>query len=176
MDSLLTPGGLPSPKILLGWCAALLLVAGGIYYVGDFGLEFERTRLLPDATFTVEEGRRASFSPAQGAHVIEHVVGREPSRISTAHGYNDRVYIEFRDTGQTDGFCEVVQAERLGYRRGGVYRVQSLDDVSVTIRRQGQGYEVSGSVRATLVVEGGFDDAEHCDIHLPHRTLYLPTP
>ncbi|MDP6547190.1 MAG: hypothetical protein QGH60_24710, partial [Phycisphaerae bacterium] len=82
-------------------------------------LDYESTSLRPNCSFIVSDHGEITFKPSNN-HVIDHVVGSAPSRITTAHPYEDRILIEFQRTAEAgSGLCTVVRASRTGYREAG---------------------------------------------------------
>lgn len=76
-------------------------------------------------------------------------MGRKPSRSTTAHGYSDRILIEFAASKEASGSCEVIQVARTGYRRSGFYHVASPDDAWVMIQDCGDFFKVEAAIKIT---------------------------
>ncbi len=123
----------------------------------DVGLGYERAAIYANQSFSVDEAWSVAFHRSD-THVLEYVVGRGHSRVTTAHGYEDRILIEFKNNPQDpSGQCTVLRGTRTGYRRVGSYGIRSPEDIWVKIRRCRDHYHVEGAVKITLENEEGFD-------------------
>jgi len=147
-----------SLKLVIVVIALAGLGAVSLYFLLGLGLGYERAVIHAKQSFIVDKSGSVTFRGSD-THVLEYVVGKRPSRMTTAHGYEDRILIEFRDNPHDpSGDCTLLRGARVGYRRGGTYRLRSPEDLWVKIRRCGDHYHAEGAVKITLVSdEGKFD-------------------
>lgn len=132
----------------------ILILTLGVWRCTDIGLGYERITLHSHTSFVVSEDEEISFVPSSH-HVVEYVVGRKHSRMTTAHGYQDRILIEFKEVPENlAGYCEVIQASRTGYRRGGPAVIRSLEDVWVEIRSCDDHFHIEGAIKLTPPAKG----------------------
>jgi len=131
-----------------------ILAAVGCWWFLDWGLGYESMELRRDASFSLVDPYNVEFAPSENL-VLDYRVGRRPSRSTTAHGCQDRILIEFTPRGKASGLCDVVHVERIGYRRGGNYSIESPDDAWVKIRKCQEHFRVEAAIKITTSSESG---------------------
>jgi len=151
---------------IVGLVSALLIIAVGVYLFSDIGLDYEHACVHPNQSFKIDDSGNVSFSKAD-THVLEYVVGRDHSRVTTAHGYWDRILIQFKDDPESvSGKCTILRAARVGYRRIGNYQIHTPKDIWVDIRQGCDHYHVNGAIKLTHVDRDGKFNTECWDVVL----------
>lgn len=92
------------------------------------------------------DGFDVDFHSSQN-HVVDYRVGRRASRSTTAHGYQDRILIEFSGSTEASGVCKILQVARLGYRRGGEYRIASPEHAWVEVRQCKEHFYLEAAIK-----------------------------
>lgn len=138
--------------------------------VFDIGLKHEHAFVHLRQSFSVGEHERVTFRDSD-THILEHISGKGHSRVTSAHGYCDRILIEFR-CDPDELTCTVVRGVRLGYRRGGEYRIRSVEDIWVKIWSFPDHFWVEGVVKISYIDETGkFKPHSWEAVHIEEREI-----
>lgn len=145
-------------SIIVGLVLACMMSSSCAIF--DIGLEYKSSMIHENSSFTVGMHEDVTFKKSD-THVFEYVEGRHHSRVTTAHGYTDRILIEFKDNPKDpSGECTLLRGARVGYRRDFLYGLRSIDDLWVKIIRHCNTYYIEGAVKIMVMNDDGtFNDS-----------------
>ena len=143
---------------IVGVSIILLGVPLGLWQCTDIGLEYENATVHLNSTFAVTgQYDEVVFRPSDH-HVFVYTAGRRHSRVTSAHGFGDRLLIEFTGAPERDsGRCQVIKAysSRIGYMQPD-YAIRSPEDVWAKIEACGKHFHVEAAIRRTVPLDSEF--------------------